>query len=124
MSQVEVLRQLAAASAVDIAGIDAHITAIVEIVEGVERRWKKNCNAGGDPRLHVRHFGKLACRFNGELASVVISRLSHELHAEHSPFTTKVRADLELRAVGQHDLAVVEAHCMAFESENNRRLRA
>lgn len=121
MSQVEVLRQLAAASAVDIAGIDAHLAAIVEIVEAVEHRWKKNSDAGGDPRLQVRHFGSLACRFNGELARIVVARLEHLLRAAHSPFKPKVRTDVDLGAVGRADLAVVEAHCTAFESENKRR---
>ena len=118
--QVEILRSIAAANAQEIAGIDAHLAAVVEIVEAVEHRWKKNSDARGDSRLHVQHFGSLALRFNGELAAVVLSRLSHLLRAEHSPFKPKVRSDIDLGAVGRHDLAVVEAHCTDFEKQSRR----
>ena len=119
--QVEILRSIASANAEHLATLDPHLKSIAEIVEAVEHRWKKNSDAGGDPRLQVRHFGSLACRFNGELARIVVARLEHLLRAAHSPFKPKVRTDVDLGAVGRADLAVVEAHCTAFESENRRR---
>ena len=121
MSQVEVLRQLAAASAVDIAGIDAHLAAIVEIVEAVERRWHRRAGEGGDLRLQMKVFGSLHMRFPGELARIVVRRLDHMLKAEHAPFTPKVSPQTDLRTIGQHDLAVVEAHCTEFEKQEIRR---
>lgn len=99
MSQLEDLREIAAASAQDMAGIDGHLDAVAQLVRRVEERWRQHENTGLEPRLARRHFGKLACRFSGDLTAVVVARLQHLLGAQHSPVASTVPPTRTLRDI-------------------------
>lgn len=116
MTPTDELRHLAAADALDFARMDALLEQIAPLVCAVTDRWKKHANAGGDPRLQRRCMGDLAVRFpSDELGGAVVSRLQYLAGAQHSPFASKARYDLDLVETAKHDQAVIELHCRNIE---------
>ena len=120
--RLQQIRTLSAVIAEAISGIDPHLAAVAATVESVEKRWKSLCDVGCDPRLQPQHFGEMHIKFEGQLATVVMARLSHLLRAHATQFEPRVSPEEPLSRVAAHDLRIVQAHCDKFELEEKRYL--